>query len=188
MTDTRPVWLLDIDGVLNATTSRSFPSHVWPRYTWRQFTAMGNSREWTLKVAQPVVDFVQEVHDSGLVEIRWHTTWQHAAQNVAKELGLPEFPVHEAPEYTPTAWEGSTVGEWWKLPGAWRVIGSEPGDEGRPLVWTDDDIGFMTTKEQLAALRAAGKVLLVEPGSKEGLVKKHLTKIREFIEMFKETD
>lgn len=179
--DQRPVWLLDIDGVLNAT-SRSVPSHIWPRYTWRQFSAMGNSREWTLRVAQPVVDFVQEMHDSGLVEIRWHTTWQHAAQNVAKELDLPEFPVHEAPEYNSTAWTYSVQGLWWKLPPAWRVI----GEEKRPLIWTDDDISFLTNKEQLAALKAAGRVLLVEPSSTEGLVQKHLTKIREFIEMFKE--
>jgi hypothetical protein len=173
--------LLDIDGVLNATR-REFPTHIWPRNDWTSFKAMGNRFEWTLKVARPVVDFIQEVHASGLVEIRWHTTWQHAAQNVAQELGLPEFPVHEAPEYNAQAWESSTVGEWWKLPGAWRVIDVER----RPLIWTDDDISFMCTKEQLASLRAAGKVLLVEPSSIEGLVKNHLTKIKEFIDLFQE--
>jgi hypothetical protein len=178
---TKPVWLLDIDGVLNAT-HRYFPTHVWPRNDWRQFKAMGNSREWTLKVAQPVHDFIQQVHDSGLVEIRWHTTWQHAAQNVARELVLPEFPVHEAPEYNSTAWTYSVQGLWWKLPAAWRVI----AEEKRPLIWTDDDISFLTNKEQLAALKAAGKVLLIEPSSTEGLVKKHLTKIQEFIDLLQE--
>jgi hypothetical protein len=31
------------------------------------------------------------VHEEGRAEIRWHTTWQHDAQNLADLVGLPAF-------------------------------------------------------------------------------------------------
>ena len=45
-----------------------------------------------------VVDFLIGVHEQDRAEIRWHTTWQHDAQNLANLVGLPTFPIAEAPE------------------------------------------------------------------------------------------
>jgi hypothetical protein len=45
-----------------------------------------------------VVNFLTGVHEEGRAEIRWHTTWQHDAQNLADLVGLPKFPVADAPE------------------------------------------------------------------------------------------
>jgi hypothetical protein len=172
----KPVWLLDIDGVLNAV-SKEPQTNIWPHEAWVQTEALGYSRTWPILAAQPVVDFINEVHASGLVEIRWHTTWQEAAQNLATALGLPTFEVQDAPEF------GNRFGDnWWKWPAGWRVV----SEEGRPLVWTDDDLSYGLEPGQGTRLREVGKVLLISPASREGLVKKHLTKIQEFIDLFRE--
>ncbi len=185
----KPIWLLDIDGVINAVTRTKFPTHAWPLGSWAGGEAMGNSRMWPIKWASPVIDFINEVHESGLAEIRWHTTWQHQAKNVAELVGLPEFPVHDASsEYTPDAWKGGGqvhVDGWWKLPGVWRALRE---NDSQPVVWTDDDITYELTDTQLQSLRAAGPIKLMSPDSATGLCQRHLREIREFLEMYKEID
>jgi hypothetical protein len=134
-----PVWLLDIDGVINAIADEPDPC-VWPAGRWARATATCAGIEWPLLAARPVLEFVRKVHRTGRAEIRWHTTWQHDAARVARALGLPDFPVQPVPElasYQPQPVGGAApVGPaWWKLAAAERVIGAEE----RPLVWTDDD-------------------------------------------------
>jgi|SRR5690242_3889824 len=173
-----PVWLLDVDGVVNACT-RNPDRSVWPADAWVRTEAKGVGHRWPILVAQPVVDFIRRIHEEGRAEIRWHTTWQHDAQNLAKVLGLPEFPVQDAPEYS--AWFGvrDRRDDWWKLPAAERVVGVE----GRALVWTDDDLRFPTPAEGRAidALRQAGRVLMISPNDRTGLTPKHLRQIDEFL-------
>ncbi|BCJ37100.1 hypothetical protein Athai_46030 [Actinocatenispora thailandica] len=127
----RAVWLLDIDGVLNVLGGKP-DRRVWPSRSWRRFSATDASTQvtWPIVVAEPVAAFIREVHDSGRAEVRWHTTWQRSAGRIGAQLGLPEFEVHSAPEFP----DGRYDPEWWKLPGALRVI----EDERRPLIWTDD--------------------------------------------------
>jgi len=91
---TPPVWLLDVDGVINAATIKP-PTYVWPADAWIKTKVLG----LTVHVAQPVLDFIREVHELGRVEIRWHTTWQLDAPAFGEVLGLPTFPVADAPEW-----------------------------------------------------------------------------------------
>jgi hypothetical protein len=178
----KPVWLLDIDGVINAVVRRGgpVPRHMWADQ-WVDAKAEASLGEtFRIVAATPVLDFIREVHEKDLAEIRWHTTWQHSAANVAELLDLPEFPVHEAPEFAAEMWFAGNpeLGKWWKLPGAFRVVGVEQ----RPLVWTDDDVIQYTTKPQRAALRALQPSLLIDPWTSEGLAQVHLDKIRKFLE------
>jgi len=180
----KPIWLLDIDGVINVVSND--PAPVWEDDEWITGEAQGNRYTWKIRAGRPVCDFIREVHDKGLAEIRWHTTWQHQAQNVADLLDLPTFPVHPAPEYRPGHWSSSTAtGTWWKLPAAWRLL----AEEQRPLVWTDDDIDIYLTDEQAFSLRnVASGVLLVSPDHKCGLVQKELDKITVFLDSFQGTE
>jgi hypothetical protein len=173
-----PVWLLDIDGVVNAVT-RFKPPRAWPAEDWTDTKAMAERREWRILAATPVVDFIRTVHVEGRAEIRWHTTWQDHAANVSVALGLPEFPVHVAPEFDANGGgELLAAGQrWWKLPGAWRVV----KDEDRDLVWTDDDASWQLTNAQRRSLKAAGRVLIMAPESGTGLCKRHLRQIDEFL-------
>lgn len=167
---TNTVWLLDIDGVINAATRRP-PTHAWPESDWIDTKASDAKRQWRILAAQPVLDFIRAVHDDERAEIRWHTTWQHHAQEVADVLGLPTFPVQEAPEY---ANAHHLVG-WWKLPAAHRVLRA-----GHRLVWTDDDAVDLHRTER-TELEAAGPVLVVSPSAQTGLCRRHLADIDAFL-------
>lgn len=186
----RPVWLLDIDGVINAavgTVGRP-PGQVWKPSDWIDAHVWGSTqtaiqsppepRLWRIVASRRVVEFIREVHESGRAEVRWHTTWQHDAANMALALELPKFEVAEAPEFLE---QGNTLVKrgWWKLPAALRVL----RDEGRPLVWTDDEIGYLEWKH-MSALLAAGSVLPIAPQTSIGLTAKHLVQIDIFLDRY----
>lgn len=172
----KPVWLLDIDGVINAITHEWPPTRGWEAEHWAldQVESFVPDDVWPIRWSQPVVDFINEVHASGLAEIRWHTTWQEAAHNISKALELPEFEIAKAPERLEFRER-----EWWKLGAARRVL----MEEKRPLVWTDDDISYGMDDLQRSAMRRTGQgALLVSPDSSCGLAPKDLDRISAFLD------
>jgi hypothetical protein len=162
---TVPVWLLDIDGVINAATRGKPPTHAWPATDWIDTRA----KTWRILAARPVLDFIRTVHEKGMAEIRWHTTWQHDAQLLADALDLPTFSVQHAPEFD------ELRAGWWKLPAAHRAL-----DEGRGLVWTDDDIAVEVSDVELASFAMAGAVVLTPP-VRTGLCPRHLEQIDTYL-------
>lgn len=178
----KPVWLLDIDDVINAGIGRNdrFPVNIWPSRDWIDTKAL-SSRTFRIVAARPVLNFIRKVHEAGRVEIRWHTTWQHNARNVATALDLPHFPVQDAPEFARVA-EELRHDRWWKLPAAWRVV----RDEGRSLIWTDDHLTCLRP-HQVTSLSAAGDVLLIAPDPGCGLTKGDLEDIELFLKKTEET-
>lgn len=177
---TTPVWLLDIDGVLNAVGGLSVYRTKWPKAKWYESTMtidleppweFGNGDAVLLKVAGPVRDFIVEMHERDLAEIRWHTTWQSRAQRLANWLDLPTFPIHKAPEYL----DGDRSG-WWKLPAAKRVV----DDEGRALLWTDDHIRYEVRPDH--RLIEDPRNLVIWPDDRFGLSPDELTRIRIYLE------
>ncbi len=171
----RPVWLLDIDGVINAWfRGVDPPTHIWPQEQWIRVEVDG----FTLWAARPVLDFISEVHRRRKAEIRWHTTWQHDAEKVGTAFGLPHFWVQDAVKEFANQAEMLLRGKWWKLPAAWRVVGQEQ----RPLVWTDDDIVDLNDRETTSLTRA-GKTLLIAPTPAYGLTRSQLDRIAEFLGM-----
>ncbi|GIH07355.1 hypothetical protein Rhe02_54220 [Rhizocola hellebori] len=181
---TVPVWLLDVDGVVNAC-SRKPDGSVWPKDQWLSGKAQNRDGEFPILWAQPVVDFIRDVHESGRAEVRWHTTWQKDAAAIEALCGLPAFEVAVAPEFDAAvtyAAEAIREGrpDWWKLPSAERVV----RDEKRPLVWTDDDITYSLKRYDAdAGLRAYSPALLVSPNDRTGLTPKHLRRIGDFLDL-----
>lgn len=171
MTAGPPVWLLDIDGVLSAVAGKPDRS-AWPADAWRRATVQGAK----LLVASPVLDFIHQVHAAGRAEIRWHTTWRDGAHLVAAEFGLPEFAVAHAPECA----DAQSAGWWWKRPAAERVL----RDEGRPLVWTDDDLVWDLGRQAQDRLRRLGPALLIAPSPLTGLAMRHLRMVGEFLDLY----
>lgn len=180
-TDRPPVWLLDIDGVINAVAEQP-DSSVWPAARWVHASATCTGVEWPLLAARPVLEFIRKVHRSGRAEIRWHTTWQHEAAGVARALGLPDFPVQPVPELA--AYQHQLVGgaaptgpAWWKLPAAQRVVG-----EGRALVWTDDDADAQLRRWNVEhPLYRIPSVLIICPRTEIGLTDCDLLAIDAFL-------
>lgn len=165
-----PVWLLDVDGVLNAI-SRKGDQRVWP--DWETGVAHGGGADWPILWSPAVALFVREVAMSGAAEVRWHTTWQHEAVAIERLLGLPQLEVAAAPEYLDRSFTARAIREekppWWKLPAAERVL----LEEKRPLIWTDDDISG-----QLRNYVRAGATL-ISPNEHIGLSPANLRTIEE---------
>lgn len=167
-----PVWLLDIDGVLNAASKKPVRS-VWPRDQWIAGHAHDGRQSWPILAARPVAEFIREVHETQRAEIRWHTTWQQEARAVGKLLNLPDFPIADAPEWA----DALRLDQWWKIGAALRVV----EDEGRRLVWTDDDAGDRWNLPAGIRERLEGRALIVAPSPYTGLTPKQLRQIDRFL-------
>lgn len=174
-----PVWLLDIDGVINALATRT-PTDTWPEYAWVQRVVRAELSDRGLSTlpilaARPVLEFIHWVHRHGLAEIRWHSTWRAAAvTGFAPALGLPAIPISVAPEWT------SAPPMWWKIPAARRVA-----ESGRRLLWTDDHLNRYRTdplsEPELTALDRWSGALLLSPNPETGLTAEDLGAIERFL-------
>ncbi len=172
----KPIWLLDIDGVLNAT-SMKLPTHIYPTAAWTRQHVDG----FQITAAKPVLDLLCKVHEEGLAEIRWHTTWQDRAPDVGAAFGLPEFDVQwtdEWPDSGEKAAQRIMAGypNWWKHPAVYRLVAS-----GRKVLWTDDDIFGSLPAVHRQNLKKIGKVRMVSPTSLYGLQPGELRLISKFL-------
>jgi len=158
---TRPVWLLDVDGVLNATR----PS--WGTAPFRAYAHAGG-HEWRMTWAPKLIHRILELHRSGEVEIRWCSTWCNDAAEVERIMHLPKFP----PAFVVP--DGGYVGDL-KLAAARAVL----ADDCR-LIWTDDD-ETPTCGPIYDELTAGGRGLLIAPNPRRGLQPPDLDAIEEFL-------
>lgn len=170
----RPVWLLDIDGVINALSAGpvvdAFPPEQWEQHVVHAMLPGLGRVALQILVARPVLDFVAAVHESGRAEVLWHSTWRETATtDLAPLLGLPDIPISVAPE-----WHERPIAQWWKQPAAERVL-----DSGRPLVWTDDDI--VVYRPDPARFEGRPDVLLLSPDPVTGLTAADLDRVDEFL-------
>ncbi len=176
-----PVVLLDVDGVLNAITRKPDPN-VWSR--WREGSANSGTRDYPIRWAEEVAEFIGELHTSGRAEVRWHTTWQQYAQTAIEPLlGLPRFEVADAPEFTDRSHEAAAIAAgrptWWKLPAAERVV----QQEHRPLIWIDDDMRDGLRRYDIhEGFTAHQRTMFVAPDETTGLTPRYLRLITEFID------
>ncbi|MEN3305778.1 MAG: hypothetical protein V7603_1980 [Micromonosporaceae bacterium] len=161
---TVPVWLLDVDGVLNAA-----------RPGWgaapRRAVAFSGGMNWPIRWAPALLNRIRALHASGMVEIRWCTTWCPDAENLERLFRLPALPRALDMNPVPRGAEGQAL----KLAAAKRVL----EDEGRYLVWTDDDAvpASWLLREELAA---DGRALLISPPPRRGLQPPDMDAIEEF--------
>jgi len=159
------VWLLDVDGVLNAADPG------WDGEP-RQGRAVAYGVSYRVRWAPDLVGRIRQVHRSGTVEIRWATTWVDEIGEIERLLGLPRFPL---------AFSGLGTAPAVAAPGVkWRAALDVVEVERRPLVWTDDAIPSLG--RQLRRLGAGGlPVMLVAPDPFTGLQPEHLDAIEAFL-------
>jgi hypothetical protein len=178
-----PVWLLDIDGVVNALAPMTSPLPCWPEPDWvrrvvRAEVPDRGELSFPIQAARPVLEFIARVHTSGTADVRWHSTWKEAARTaLAPALGLPTtIEVALAPEWAEAA------PMWWKIPAARQVA-----EAGRRLVWTDDQLdeyrNDALSAPELTALDGWNGALLLSPDPDPGLAAEDLRRIAAFLGM-----
>lgn len=191
MTDTRPpLWLLDVDGVLNAVTGKPDRT-VWP--DWSSGTATAEGRSWPIWFSPTVAGTVARLHTDGLADVRWLTSWGHDANGPLRRLlGLPALRVAGTADEQAlrdaaaaasvrahadlgTAAADPLTGRWWKFD---IVRALHAADPTRRILWTDDDLRFETRIN--AWMSTHTHSLLIAPRSQLGITPKLLRQIREF--------
>jgi phosphoglycolate phosphatase-like HAD superfamily hydrolase len=155
-----PAWLLDVDGVVNA----SRPG--WHAAPFRaQAAAYGQT--WPIRWAPALVARIRDLIDSGAVEVRWCSTWCGQTGHLERVLGLPAL--ESAIVVPPDRFVGEL-----KAQAARNVLAS-----GRRLVWTDDmevpDDGPLHDE-----LTADGRALLIRPDRRRGLTPEHMDQAEAF--------
>ncbi len=177
----RPIWLLDIDGVLN-TWPRT-PVHAHNEFQEHVVCDLSTGKDFRLVIAQPVIDFINEMWASGDVDLRWHTTWQKSSIEVAKAFGIAlDIPVQEAPEFD--RWRQRTEGAgWWKMAAGQRILDSTDV----PVIWTDDDLGVYWIEQMKKAGTKLDRLVKICPDPGTGLSKAHMAKIEHIIDDWKDS-
>jgi hypothetical protein len=161
----KPVWLLDVDGVLNATTpgwgAAPGGSLVW---------SGADNMSYLLCWAPLLIDRIRALHVAGTVEVRWCTTWCPEAERLEKLWQLPPLARSLSADPMP---RGAAC---WplKLAAAWDVL-----DEGRRLIWTDDE-ALPEPGPDRDELTADGRALLIAPRASCGLQPADLDLIEKF--------
>jgi hypothetical protein len=159
-----PVWLLDVDGVVNAVRAgwRAAPSVL-------QIWSAADSYDYRIRYERRLVDAIRRIHATGLAEVTWCTTWCSEAVLLEEAFGLPSLPRAFTDRVTgPDASQA-------KVAAARRVIAA-----GRRLVWTDD-VEVDRYADEGDRWAADGRALLINPNPTRGLRHRDLSRIEKFI-------
>ncbi|GGR89470.1 hypothetical protein GCM10010169_37120 [Micromonospora fulviviridis] len=165
MIEPPPVWLLDVDGVLNV----SRPGWGAPprrSQVWADSEAVSYQVRW----APALVARIRALHGCGAVEVRWCTTWCPDAERLERLWGLP--PLVRSLDADPMP-RGSAC---WPLK---RAAARAVVAAGRRLIWTDDE-ALPTAGPDRDALTADGRALLIAPRPSRGLQPADLDRIAAF--------
>jgi hypothetical protein len=168
-----PLWLLDVDGVLNAVCDP-----LPPGYERRRVNG-----GITVRYDPAIIERVGQLHRTSAVEIRWLTTWlDTAADHLAPALGLPLDCVVEGR----SDWLATDNKSWWKSHTARRLSDADPT---RALIWTDDDLDHAEEHGEVAWLHdRRGPTLAIAPDPEKGLTAKFLERIEAFAERHRTVD
>jgi hypothetical protein len=152
------VWLLDVDGVINV---RKPGWHAAPHHG----RAFAEGTAWPMRWAPALTARIRRLHSSGVVEVRWCSTWCAWSDQLERLFRLPAL----ACAFTTTVDAPAA-----KLAAARAVLAG-----GDHLIWTDDD-EVPAGGPLLDELTATGRALLIRPDARRGLTPAHLDEIEAF--------
>ncbi|MEV6964852.1 hypothetical protein AB0M47_07010 [Hamadaea sp. NPDC051192] len=156
-----PVWLLDVDGVIN--TRRP----LWGPQLHRGIVHSDDD-DYPLHWAPRLITGIRRIHATGTIDIQWCTTWCAEADKLEQLLGLP--PLGIALETAALTDDADAA----KLTAARRILA-----DGRRLVWTDDT-AIPHEPTLVRELTARGQGLLIRPHPRRGLRPVDLARIARF--------
>lgn len=158
-----PLWLLDVDGVLNAFDPAVMENSGWD--DWTTFTANG----FVIRYSPEMVKRIASLHDSEKLQVQWLTTWGKLAnEHLSEKFGFQEFLVAGERPFRDKF-------SWWKLEHAQALF-----DEGYTLIWTDDDLVFSREAMQWVSKHGGEDLYAFAPQGV--LTRQELEDIEEWIE------
>jgi hypothetical protein len=161
----KPVWLLDVDGVVN-TTRPGWGAAPSKSLVW----SGADNTSYLLRWSPLLVDRIRSLHLTGKVEIRWCTTWCPEAERLERLWHLPGLPRALDADPMPRGAQCWPL----KLEAARSVLA-----EGRRLIWTDDE-ALPPPGPERDELTADGRALLIAPQANRGLQPTDLHLIEKF--------
>lgn len=151
-----PVLFLDIDGVLAPFDHRQpdmTPAHV-------------GGWQGTVLYSPSIVARIRDLHNAGLVEVRWLTSWdEDAPQLFAPATGLGDYVGYNEPSTGTGYWKEHIV----------RTFAAT----GRRFIWLDDEMVDHPTSRELAA-ETDGQGLCIAPDPRIGLTPAHMDTVERF--------
>lgn len=157
----RPVWLLDVDGVINV-------AHPGWGAAPRSGNAYSGATAYRMLWAPTLIKRIRTLHRGGTVEIRWCSTWCAEAEQIERLFTLPPLDRSWCHETSAAAAPAA------KLAAARAVL-----DQGRHLIWTDDT-EVPTSGPIYDELTRHHRALLLAPSPRRGLQPEHLDAIEAF--------
>lgn len=174
----RPVWFLDIDGVINVIPSNrnnvKQPHYkIWKK--WESIFIEG----FPIIYSPELIDGINQI--SHIVDIVWLTTWREKAVSLfAPAVGLNDFPAQDSSgSHIVRSGHLLTPQErWWKL----NAVMEDVSTYRRPVIWTDD---LITTKNIGNFIKKHAKIYdvpmkTITPYGSLGLEPHHLNSIKSF--------
>ena len=163
-----PIWFLDIDGVINSIGA-PLPDSGVDLSSYEQIdVSMTDGVTWPIVYSRTVVDFINGMNRTGLVEVHWLTTWQREARLAfAPAVGLDEFFAYDE------VFDPRIV--WWKE----AVVRDTLASTDHPYIWTDDDLERPTRESMMRDLPR--DCLMIRPSFNPGLNDEHLDEVRAFL-------
>jgi hypothetical protein len=166
---------MDVDGVLN------FWGTVGARVaqTWgdtQQFVARPENGNFPIVYSPRLLETIGEWRRNGLVDVRWLTTWEDAANaHLSSHFRWPELPVagRHADSVKIVRKFSGDIG-WWKLEFVQAVY-----DSGVPVIWTDDDIVHVLDAKEWLGTVDEDRVLAIAPNG--GIIPDDLDRIARFL-------
>jgi len=161
----KPIWLLDVDGVLNALDKRS---KDWPHYE----TPV--CRGYVIRYAPALIERMDALVAADKVEIVWLTTWWDNIIHLPFTNWHGYRVANTEDEYNAfRKFSGSY--DWWKRPVAQRLY-----TPGQKMIWTDDDLAFDRVSVEWVK-SVYPDVLGISPNTNHGLTPAHLDTIEAFL-------
>lgn len=145
---TRPLLLLDVDGVLNPLGVREAPGFMPYQIGGMRVLLSRDHGRWLTTLED-------------LFDLTWATSWERDADLIAERIGLPRG----LPVITFTGQSEWTV----KLPDIVRHVGD------RALAWVDDQLG---AEAHAWAASRRWPTMLIETESRVGLTLEHVERLR----------
>jgi hypothetical protein len=171
---TKPVWFVDVDGVINVLVDYVNKPHLDSCSDWETIDVNG----YTIVFSPTLVESVNALSET--IDIVFLTTWvESAVNNLAPALGLniKNF-LRSDGSNSSFEYQGNDASKrWWKLNGILDHI----NNDHRPFVWVDDDMSNEVKRAILGRAAFEGvENLLITPNSKIGLTEQHIGIIEAF--------